>query len=163
MTNSSEIDLGFEDSSGAFTIVALRFQLDSVSRSATINTATIQFVAAQSDAGALNLVIDAHKSPNAPARDESRLDDIATRVRTSAQVKWSIAAWNGGEAELAQRTPDLAPILSEVISQPEWIAGAYVLIVLTEPTHSGFSRQAHRSANITLSLDYSGKSVLIFS
>lgn len=45
---------------------------------------------------------------------------ITAALRTKASVTWTPPAWEKGAAGAAQRLPDLAPLLRELVALPEW-------------------------------------------
>ncbi len=62
--------------------------------------------------------------PGGPAR-------ISTRKRTQASVEWKPLAWTReGAAGPAQRTPDLSPVVREIISLPGWRKGNPITIIV---------------------------------
>ena len=63
-----------------------------------------------------NLVIHAELAANAEPFTNSD-HNISSRKQTTASVKWSPEAWNGaGERAEKQRTPDLSPLIQQVIA-----------------------------------------------
>ncbi|MHC4594200.1 MAG: discoidin domain-containing protein [Planctomycetota bacterium] len=81
------------------------------------------------------LIIEGELNPNPPTFDESAPSEIANRQpRTTAQVIYEPEHWaTVGEKK---RTPDLSPVITEIINQPGWVAGnALVLIIRDNPAN----------------------------
>jgi hypothetical protein len=56
--------------------------------------------------------------------------DVSERAETSASVAWSIpAAPSGNKGVLVARTPDLAPVLQELVNGAGWGTGSAVVLV----------------------------------
>jgi hypothetical protein len=74
---------------------------------------------------------------------------ISTRPRTTSTVSWAPAPWPTlGERAAAQRTPNLAAVLQEIVNRPGWASGnALALIVLGsgERTAESFDGGAHKA------------------
>jgi len=69
--------------------------------------------------------------------------DLTTRALTKAEVRWIVPPWpTAGAATAAQRSPDVAPLLREVIAQPGWAPGQAVAFII-----SGHGRRVARSAD----------------
>jgi sugar lactone lactonase YvrE len=55
---------------------------------------------------------------------------ISSRPKTAASISWSPPPWTAGQVGPAQRTPDIAPILQEVVDQLEWVDGNALTILI---------------------------------
>ena len=98
---------------------------------ATVTDAFVQFQADEISTGASALTIRAERSvdpgPFLPANG-----DITSRATTTAHVLWSPAPWNVlGEAGPDQQTPNLAPVIHEVLDGPGWQGGNPIVLILT--------------------------------
>jgi hypothetical protein len=125
-TTSSDLEMVLDGTN--VQLVGLRFVDVGVPQGATIRSAHLQFVADESQAETTNLGIRAELSSDA-APFGGAATYPSTRTTTAA-VAWSPAAWTRGEAGAAQRTPDLAGIVQQVVDQPGWSDGnALVLLV----------------------------------
>jgi len=84
---------------------------------ARIRRAYLQFAVARADFEPAHLTIQAEKSPDAVPPVFTR-SNLSRRPRTAAIVSWRPEAWRniGGY----ERSPDLAPLLRELIAQPGW-------------------------------------------
>lgn len=109
--------------------VGLRFPAVSIPRGATIVSAHLRFTAEANDDEETTILIRAESAANAaPFRDEDA--DLTSRTFTKASASWSPPAWKKDEAGPAQRTPDLADVLQEVVSRPDWRQGNAVMFML---------------------------------
>ena len=118
----SSSDLELVDDGGS-QLVGMRFNKVNLPRNASIRKAYIQFTCDEPSKSATSLIIAAEKSPNAE-RFRADSHDLSSRQRTSAEVGWRPAAWPKiGDAGDAQRTPDLATLIREVVEQPDWKPG----------------------------------------
>lgn len=100
--------------------VGLRFQNINIPQGATITSARIQFDAASSDSGATSLTIYGQAGDNA-ATFSTSANDISGRAPTTASVDWSsLSSWSTGTT---YSTPDLAPIVQEIINRSGWCGG----------------------------------------
>ena len=104
-------------------LVGIRFNKVNVPRNATIRRAFIQFTVDEVSKKKTSLIIAAEKSANAE-RFSSDNHDLSSRSRTAAEAAWQPAAWpTAGAAGDAQRTPNLAGMIREVVSLPDWKSG----------------------------------------
>lgn len=101
--------------------VGMRFVGLQIPKGATITKAWIQFRADESGSSTTSLVIEGHDTDDAPTF--GGYGSVSNRTRTSAAVGWHPSAWTVGQAGSAQRTPDLAGIVQEIVDRPGWGAG----------------------------------------
>ncbi|MGC8742829.1 MAG: glycosyl hydrolase [Verrucomicrobiia bacterium] len=144
---STDLELVNDSATGAGNqIVGLRFSDIAIPRGAIIQEAIIQFTADESQNEPTILNIFAESSDNAmPFATTSR--NISSRPKTRLNAIWEPAAWNAGESNLIQRTPNLAGIVQEVVSRPGWSSGNAIAFII--------SGNGHRTAD---SFDKSGGS-----
>ncbi|HKQ59149.1 MAG TPA: right-handed parallel beta-helix repeat-containing protein [Candidatus Eisenbacteria bacterium] len=111
--------------------VGLRFTAVPVPPGSTITGAWIQFAAGPAQSGAANLLFRAQAADN-PLPFASTFANISGRPRTAAGVAWAPQAWSvAGEAGDGQRTPDLSPVVQEVVGRPGWASGNPMVFVIT--------------------------------
>ncbi len=135
-------------------VVGLRFAGVLVPQGVTVTGAYVQFTSTKSQAGATSLSIVGQASDDA-ASFTSHSTDITSRPRTAASVPWTPDAWASGDAGAAQQTPDLAPILGEIVDRPGWQAGnAVVLMVSGNGVRTAWSYDGNPPAAATLVIDY---------
>ena len=133
---SSDLELVYDLSNQ---VVGLRFTGLAIPRAALIQNAWVQFTADETQSEATQLTIEGQAADN-PATFTSSSAGVSTRARTSASVPWSPAAWGAiGDAGADQRTPNLAPILQEIVNRPGWASGNSLVLL--------FSGTGHRTAD----------------
>jgi hypothetical protein len=111
-------------------LVGMRFLGIPVPAGAHIAQAYVQFTVDETGSDPTSLVLRAELAANAaPFGNGAGLP--SARTQTAASSAWDPAAWTSvGAAGAAQRTPDLAALIQEVVDQPGWSPGnALVLLV----------------------------------
>ena len=111
-------------------LVGLRFPGLSVPQGATITNAYVQFTADEVPNTGAALLVQAQAADNAAAF-AATTGNVSNRTRTSAQVSWNPPVWTViGQAGIAERTPNIAGVVQEVVSRGGWSSGnAMVLVV----------------------------------
>ena len=67
-----------------------------------------------------------------PVTFQTSAFSVSSRPRTAAAVLWTPAAWTTiGAIGAAQRTPDLAPVIQEIVGRPGWASGNSLVIIVT--------------------------------
>ncbi len=150
-TSSSDLELA-DDRSQTQT-VGLRFTDVAIPAGAIIQSASVQFRSDEVTVGAADLSIAAEKTANAPAFT-SASGNVTSRPTTAQAVPWVPAPWPTVNAAGAdQRTPDLSPIVQEVVLQPGWTAGnALVLLIDGSGTRTADSYEGGYAT--VLSIEY---------
>ena len=111
--DSTDLDLGGP-------LVGLRFPSFGVPPGASVSSALIQFTVDETGSSSTELTIEAEASPDAAPFLGSSFN-LSSRPRTAADVAWSPQNWNKvGDAGNRQQTPELAALIQEVISAPDW-------------------------------------------
>lgn len=127
-TRGRALDLG---QSRGPQVVGLRFVGVDVPAGATIVRAHVQFGAAAVSSGGADLAVQAEAIDDAPAFTTTRRD-LSSRSLTAARVTWAPDTWNeAGRTGAAERTPDLAPVLQEVVDTAGWTRGNAVALLVT--------------------------------
>jgi chitodextrinase len=111
-------------------LVGMRFLGIPVPAGAHIVQAYVQFTVDETGSDPTSLSLRAERAANAaPFGNGAGLP--SARTQTAASAAWNPAAWTSvGAAGAAQRTPDLAGLIQEVVDQPGWSPGnALVLLV----------------------------------
>ncbi|MBT8199174.1 MAG: hypothetical protein KJO36_01530, partial [Acidimicrobiia bacterium] len=112
-------------------VVGLRWDGVSVPQGATIVEAWVQFQADETDTGATNLVIAGHDIDDSVTFVNSS-GDVSGRSTTTATVAWTPDPWDEvGRAGPAERTPDLAEVIQEIIDRPQWAAGNGLTLIVS--------------------------------
>lgn len=111
--------------------VGLRFQNIWIPRGSTITEAKIQFRVDETSSSATSLELFGDLIGDAKPFYSSDYN-ITNRPLTSASVTWNPPAWNTvGAAGPDQRTPNLAPIIQEIVNQQAWVSGNSIAIIIT--------------------------------
>ncbi len=128
-TTSSDLELVL-DGAGNQT-VGMRFTDIYVPQGATILDAYIQFTTDEPTSGITTLSIEGEAHDNAPLFTNTDFN-VSSRQRTAAAVPWSPPPWlTVGEASIDQQTPDLSPIIQEIVDRPGWQAGNSLAFLVT--------------------------------
>lgn len=156
-------DLELGEKAGKPRQVGLRFNGVRVPRGAKIVRAYVQFTADEVQGGATRVIVRAQASDYAPAFRSTR-HNVAYRAKTSRRVVWQPAPWTRvGAAGAAQRTPDLAGVLQEVIGRPGWRPGNSVVVTFAGSyglrVAQAFDRSRSAAPRLVLEYDEGVKSV----
>jgi hypothetical protein len=149
---SSDLELVEDPSSQN---VGLRFQDITLPQGTVVTKAWIQFQADETNSVLTTLQIVAEATDNAAAFSSTALN-LSNRSVTSAATSWSPAPWNSiGEADAAQRTPDLTALVQEVLNRGGWESGnAMAFIVTGNGKRVAESYNGNQAAAATLHIEY---------
>jgi hypothetical protein len=120
-------------------IAGFRFDGVEIPQGATVASAWIQFTSASTIAGGgtAAAVVDIYgENTDDAAAFTTGAADISSRTQTSATVAWSLpessgaSAWTIGDRGTNQRTPDLAPIVQEIVDRAGWASGNAIAFTL---------------------------------
>jgi hypothetical protein len=126
--SSSDLELVYD---GGLQTVGVRFRGVAVPADAIVTAAWIQFTTDEVKSGATSVTIAGQATDN-PATFTRTTRNVSSRPRTTASVAWSPTPWTVKlERGLAQRTPDLSPILREIVARTGWVSGSAVVFVIT--------------------------------
>jgi len=133
--NLESADLDLIDSSGSKQVVGLRFAGVVIPRRATIKQAFIRFQADEThDAVSYptSLEIRGQKAPN-PDTFAATAYNISSRISgsngTTAAVAWTgVPDWTAGNS---YTTPDIGPIVQELVDQDDWCGGNAMVFAIT--------------------------------
>ncbi len=111
-------------------IVGMRFQNISIEQGAIINSAYIEFTSdSTTPTGATTLTFYGQAHNNALSFSSNN-NDISHRVKTNASVTWaSIPVWTTWHGKY--QSPDLAPIIQEIVDRSGWETGNSLVIIVT--------------------------------
>lgn len=125
---STDLELVYD---GSAQTVGLRFVKVAVPRGATITGAYVQFKTDERTSVSTALTIRGQAADSAPTFS-STSKNVSSRPRTAASVAWSPPAWKKvGEAGPGQRTPNLAPVVQEVVNRSSWASGNALAFIVT--------------------------------
>ncbi len=111
--------------------VGLRFSGLNIPPGASIAGAWVQFTTDEVKSASTNLTVRALAHDNAPTFT-TRSRDVSSRARSAGSIPWTPVAWTTvGQAGVAQRTPDLSSLITEVTRRPGWRAGNALAFVIT--------------------------------
>lgn len=142
---SSDLEIG-DDGGARPCTVGLRFQSVGLPASATVISAFVQFTGdagdVATDLGTPSVVIHGERSVNPVTFSTIVVDDIITRTSTTATINWNnIPTWGPDVAGANERTPNLKPIVDEIIGLPGWTSGNAMAFVFSQDP--GDERTAH--------------------
>jgi len=129
--DSGDLDMMADRTGETIQAVGLRFQSIPVPPGALIIESWIQFEADEVSEGSTTLLIEGEASDDASAFDVMP-GNITARRRTQNGVSWTPELWaNSGAAGTQQRTPDLSPLIQEIIDIPGWRTGNDIAILIS--------------------------------
>lgn len=126
---STDLELVNDVGDQGMQVVGLRFRNVSIPQGATILSANVEFEVDEADSELTSLAFYGQAADDAPA---FTLDpfNVSARPRTMASVAWNnVPPWLTLDAK--QTTPDLAPIVQEIIGRSGWAAGNALVFVVT--------------------------------
>jgi 3-phytase len=110
--------------------VGLRFRSLQIPRNATILKAWVQFKTDETGTTPTVLFIHGQKSSD-PLTFSSSTGNISSRPKTSASVVWVPDKWlTVGAAGSKERTPNLAPVIQEIVRRGDWTSGKSVALFI---------------------------------
>ncbi len=127
----------------------LRFTDISIPQGATVTSARIEFVAAEdsgSDSTPPVFAIRGHTYDDAPSFS-ALTPKIGGRPATTAEVVWQGTDLPPWTAESAYRTPDIAPIVQEIVNQPGWCGNNAMSFEIESIAGDPNARVAYSSEN----------------
>jgi len=138
-------------------LAGLRFAGIKIPAGVTIASAYVQFSADASQGGSTSLTIDAEAS-SAAATFTATDNDLSGRAGTTPAlaVPWTIPAWNNNDALPDQRTPDLSPLLQELVGLPMWSMDSPVVLRFQigtgQRTAESFDQTSARAPELVVTL-----------
>ena len=110
--------------------IGLRFQNVNIPQGAAISNAYIQFTADETDSETTEVIIKGEDVDDAGAFSYST-NDVSSRNMTADSVTWSPPAWdNVGAAGTDERTPDISPVIQNIVDRNGWTAGNSMVLIL---------------------------------
>ena len=146
---STDLELGSD--AGVSQIVGMRFNIVQVPRGAVITSAHVEFEVDALDSIATSVTLFGQAADN-PLTFSSTAGDISSRTRTTAQVAWNnIPPWDVVDAK--KQTPDISPIIQELVNRPGWASGNSVAIIIQgtgERTAESFDGEAPAAPKLVI-------------
>jgi len=132
---SSDLELVLDDETGAGTqMVGVRFDSLPIPQGAVVVNAFIQFRADETQDEPTSLLITTEAADDAvPFRETD--SDLSSRLRVPYEVPWQPVAWTAGQSTAAQRTPNLAGLVQEVVTRPGWSSDNAIAFLITGTGH----------------------------
>ena len=141
---SSDLEMTLEDNIWPVPnddqVVGIRFDNINVPPGAIIDSAHIQFTVDETTSDPTVVIISGEAANNA-VKFYSLDYNISQRPQTTAEVTWSVAAWNSGDAAGPdQATSDIGSVVQEIVNRPGWQSGnAMVFIIEGSGTRTAHS------------------------
>ena len=122
-------DLEFGDK-----LCGVRFPDVQIPKGATIASAYIKFTPHSSSSGLTTTTIYGEAHDNGLPFVEGWAGNISPRDKTSASVTWSIPSWTYDMVanKIKQWTPDLSPIVQEIVNRANWQAGNSMVFIFND-------------------------------
>jgi outer membrane protein assembly factor BamB len=137
----SSSDLELTEDKGA-QIVGIRFRNMPLNRRTPVPPTHIQFTVDETGSKPCALTIHAEAVDDAKEFSTANRN-ISKRKLTKASLRWSPKPWTKvGESGAKQATPDLAPLITEIINRPGWKKGNSIAIII-----SGSGKRVAKSRN----------------
>ena len=125
---SSDLELATEDT---VQTVGLRFAQVPLPGDAVILEAHVQFEVDEISPFPTFLSIKGQLDPS-PSSFSEGIDDLSRRAKTDATTTWDPEVWmTPGVAGSDQRTPDLGPVVQELLDQPGWGRHNPMVLIVT--------------------------------
>ncbi|MCB9048936.1 MAG: metallophosphoesterase [Lewinellaceae bacterium] len=126
--NSSDLELATDNFSQS---VGMRFNGFNIPQGAFITNAYIQFTVDETlNSDPCDLSITGHASDNAPTFTGTGFN-VSSRPRTASSVNWSPPQWLVvGQAGPAQRTPDIASVIQEIVNRSGYTSGSSIALII---------------------------------
>jgi len=163
VTNSPDIELVFDNYSTGNQVVGLRFTNITIPAKARVLRAYLQFTVAETTYGTTTLRIWGQNSDNAAPFYASK-KNVSTRSRVKSTVSWSPTPQGGsavGSRSLGQQTPDLSPILQEILNRRGWESGNSLAFIITgSGKRNAMAYEGSRSEAAELVVEYTTEEVV---
>ncbi len=129
--NLTSTDLELSTDGSTVQTVGMRWTSLGIPRGATITKAWVRFACDEIGSSATSLTVRGQAADNA-ATFAATARSISARAATSPSVTWTPPAWNAvGESAAAQASPDLSPIIQQIVNRPGWAEGNALALIVT--------------------------------
>ncbi len=141
---STDLELVRDDTNPHLQLVGVRFANLTIPKNAVISNAYIQFATDETSSEATSVSFAGQAINSSPAFTTAD-NNISARAKTAARVSWSPAAWTVlNEAGAKQRTPNLSPLIQEIVNRTGWASGNALSIIV-----DGTGKRVAKSRNIS--------------
>ena len=96
----------------------------------TVTNAFLQFTAASDGAVPVYITIRGEATNNASTLQLPN-KNISNRLTTTKRIFWAPTNWIASTRGPAQRTVNIAPILTEIVGRPDWVISNAVAFIIT--------------------------------
>lgn len=128
--DSSDLELGLDEGLDKEQIVSLRYSKLNIPRGARIKEAYLQFEVDESSQGAISLEIYIQRTSHSAEYTDDDYN-ISRRQWSDQFVEWRPKNWlRVGDMGLAQRTPNLAGLISSITNQEDWNEGHSISLLI---------------------------------
>ena len=112
--------------------VGMRFINVGIPQGSTIVNAFVQFTVQSSDTTDITTEVPINgEAVDNPSTFINVNSNITDRPLTTATINWDPPSWpTAGEAGVDQRTPNIAPVIQEIVNRPGWTSGNALVIIL---------------------------------
>ncbi|MFT4666797.1 MAG: hypothetical protein ACI9XB_003764 [Gammaproteobacteria bacterium] len=143
-TSSSDLELVYDSwNDQGLQTIGLRFDEIAIPSNSTILSAYIQFTADGDYSGDMTMTIKGEDSANSSPFSGS-FSNISGRTQTTSSATWtSIPTWIDEQAGIAQRTPDLTELVTEVITSNGWQSNNPITFIITGSGNDAVLRKAY--------------------
>lgn len=162
---SSDLELTYDNYVApprpCYQTVGIRFAHVPIPQGATLISANIQFTTREVNSAACPpLLIQCQAADHAAAFVGTGLN-ISSRARAAASVSWTPPAWSVlNENGAAQKTPNLAAMINEVISRPGWSENnALAFFITGNGNRNAWARDSSGEYAPVLVLEYAGSGI----
>jgi hypothetical protein len=125
--NDDDLDMGWEGEDLNIMTTFTRFQNVTIPQGATIDSAMLFIYAHEDEEGEARVTIYAEDTDNSAIFSET--EALTDRTWTEASVRWVISeTWTMWQP---YHSPDVAPVIQEVIDRPDWQPGNALTLFLT--------------------------------
>ena len=120
-------------------VVGLRFPTVGIPQGAQIVDANVQFKASAADFVVFSALIVGEAADDA-APFSATANDLTGRMVTGNSVTWNLPGWNADASEDEQLTPDLAPIVQEIVDRLGWSETSALVLLISPNVGTGIRR-----------------------
>jgi hypothetical protein len=143
--------------------VGMRFTGVTIPPGSNVTRAYVQFQAREAQSEATSLTIRGEAVDNALAFTSANGNVTGRLVPgTQAAATWAnLAPWSAGQAGSNQQTPELAPVIREIVGRAGWQSGNALVLVVTGSGHrTATSYDGSASAAPLLHVEFTSGSVI---
>ncbi|MGY8687544.1 MAG: malectin domain-containing carbohydrate-binding protein, partial [Verrucomicrobiales bacterium] len=116
-------------------VIGMRFRKMQIPRNKVLEAAYLQFTVKDPSETPADLVISIEDDVD-PPQYKNEKGNISGRKTTSTMIHWSPEPWTEKDASgKAQRTPNLAPLIQEIVNREDWKPGNALSFIVSGTGH----------------------------